>query len=268
MLSEADLRYVGTQRPDPRPGPTRENDNAPSGGDASQLGHHIASQCAEWVRPSARAREKQWRGGETDGTRGHVRHRTRTRARRAAYAEHVRFFGGRRRAEEDSGLRSVVEQVLVRELAPKSYPSHDVLRPLDPLRLRAALLGLGIDAAQTLEDESRWVWQGREFVARAVGEETEILDLRAAWPRMPAIERLTDLWRVCNAWNADRVWPTAHVRVDDDGSVVVAARVSLDLEPGVTDGQLDHLLRTAIGSTQTFLDAVDDAFPDPVADTP
>lgn len=180
----------------------------------------------------------------------------------------MRFFGGRRRAPEDSHLQSVVEEVLVRELGHAAPVSNDPVRPLDSDRLQARLLNLGINAAQDLDLNLTWSWRGREFTARAVGDTTEVLDLRAVWPRTPTIERLKEFWALCNSWNAERVWPSAHVRVGDDGEVLLCSRVSTDLEVGVSNAQLDHILRTAIGSTLAFFDAVDAAYPDPVSEAP
>ncbi|WP_172829060.1 type III secretion system chaperone family protein [Paraoerskovia marina] len=180
----------------------------------------------------------------------------------------MRLFGGRRRTPDDAGLRSAVEDVLVRELGRLPDAGNDRLRPLDVDRLHARLLHLGINAARDVEDDLVWSWRGREFTVRAIGADTEILDLRADWPRTPTIDRLAEFWRLCNAWNAERVWPTASVRVDDDGEVLLGGRVSIDVETGVSEAQLDHLLRTAIGSTVAFFDAVDGTYPDPIAEAP
>jgi len=111
-------------------------------------------------------------------------------------------------------------------------------------------------------------WNNRLFYFLVFGENAEVLQVRARWNREVNIERLEEILDLCNAWNAERVWPKAYVRVLDNGTVNVMAESSHDLEQGVTDAQLDRLLACAIGTTTLFFDEVDRLYPDPAASAP
>lgn len=111
-------------------------------------------------------------------------------------------------------------------------------------------------------------WNGRLFYFLVLGEHDEVLQVRARWNREITIERLEEILELCNAWNTERIWPKAYVRVLDDGSVNVMAESSHDLEQGVTDEQLARLLACAIGTATLFFDAVDECYPDPAAQAP
>lgn len=112
------------------------------------------------------------------------------------------------------------------------------------------------------------LWNTRLFSFYLYGDDGEILQVRGTWNREFSIERIAEVLEFCNEWNGQRVWPKAFVRVRDDGMVHLVADVSTDLEHGVNDEQLDHLMRTALGAGNAFFDAVDDLYPDPVAEAP
>ena len=112
------------------------------------------------------------------------------------------------------------------------------------------------------------LWNTRLFSFFLYGDDSEILQVRGTWNREISIERIAEVLEFCNEWNGLRVWPKAFARVRDDGMVHLVAEVSTDLEHGVNDDQLDHLMRTALGAGNAFFDAVDDLYPDPAAEAP
>ena len=111
-------------------------------------------------------------------------------------------------------------------------------------------------------------WNSRLFYFIVFGEHQEVLQVRARWNREVNIERLEEILDLCNAWNTERIWPKAYVRVLDNGSVNVMAESSHDLEQGVTDAQLARLLACAVGTATLFFDAVDELYPDPAGQAP
>jgi len=111
-------------------------------------------------------------------------------------------------------------------------------------------------------------WNNRLFYFLVFGERDEVLQVRGRWNREVSIERLEEILDLCNAWNADRVWPKAFVRVLDNGTINVMTESSHDLEQGVTDAQLARLLACAVGTGTLFFDEVDGFYPDPAAQTP
>jgi hypothetical protein len=112
------------------------------------------------------------------------------------------------------------------------------------------------------------LWSTRLFSFYLYGDDDEILQVRGTWNREISIERLTEVLEFCNEWNGLRVWPKAFARVLDDGMVHLVAEASTDLEHGLNDDQLDHLMRTALGAGNAFFDAVDGLYPDPAAEAP
>lgn len=111
-------------------------------------------------------------------------------------------------------------------------------------------------------------WNNRLYYFLVFGERHEVLQVRARWNREVNIERLEEILDLCNAWNAERVWPKAYVRVLDNGTINVMAESSHDLEHGATDAQLSRLLSCAIGTGTLFFDEVDRLYPDPAAEAP
>lgn len=150
--------------------------------------------------------------------------------------------------------------------APEQSPSWPT--PLSPDRVAAWFARNGFGWFVDDDGDLGGLWRGRLFYFFCFGERSEILQVRGQWNREIAIERLGEVLELCNAWNADRIWPKAYARVSDDGMVHVTCEVATDLEHGVTDDQLDHLLRSAVGSASAFFDAVDEAYPDPASVAP
>lgn len=140
--------------------------------------------------------------------------------------------------------------------------------PLAPDRVAAWCARYGYSWFVDDDGDLGGIWRGRLFYFFCFGERSEILQVRGQWNRELAIERLPEALELCNAWNADRVWPKAYARVRDDGMVHVTCEVATDLEHGVTDAQLDRLLHGAVASITAFLDDVDEVYPDPAASAP
>ncbi len=112
------------------------------------------------------------------------------------------------------------------------------------------------------------MWHGRLFYFLLFGAHDEILQVRGQWNREIALERLEEILEFCNEWNADRIWPKAYTRVRDNGMIQVFTEVTVDLEHGVTDGQLDQLLQCGLSTGSMFFDALDEFYPDPARQAP
>jgi hypothetical protein len=81
-----------------------------------------------------------------------------------------------------------------------------------------------------------------------LGASGELLQVRTVAATTFSIDDVPLLYRFCNAWNHDRLWPKAFVHVNDDGSVRVCGEVVTDLERGVTTHQLDQLISCGIST--------------------
>ncbi|MGO1318300.1 MAG: YbjN domain-containing protein [Cellulomonadaceae bacterium] len=112
------------------------------------------------------------------------------------------------------------------------------------------------------------LWRSRPFSFLLLGEHEEILQVRAQWNREVTIERLEEVITFCNDWNADRIWPKTYVRVGDDGMIRLCAELSIDVEDGIDDDQLDQFLTGGIGSATLFFDALSELYPDPAEAAP
>lgn len=199
----------------------------------------------------------------------------------------VRFFGPRRHeaAEEgdqtgrraprtggpelsDDELRAQVEGVLLRELADGLEDPATVPGPLTRDRVTDWLTASGFSYFVDSEGDIGGIWHGWLFHFLVVGEGSEVLQVRGQWHRDLAIERLEEILEICNSWNAEWIWPKAYVCVRDNGAVLVYAEVTVDLEHGVSDDQLDQLLQCGLTTGSMFFEHLDDVYPDPLRYAP
>lgn len=111
-------------------------------------------------------------------------------------------------------------------------------------------------------------WQLRMFLFVLYGETPAFLQIRGTWSREASIERLDEILDFINDWNTERIWPKAYARVRDDGAVSVSAEVAVDLEKGGNDAQIRQVIRCGLASGTSFFDALDERYPDPVAQSP
>jgi hypothetical protein len=181
----------------------------------------------------------------------------------------VKFFGSRRassRSAEELGeaeLRARVESVLA-----SAVGRAPDLEPLTRDRIVAWLEDSGFTYFIDSDGDVGGVWHGWMFYFLALGEHGEVLQVRGQWHRALTIERLEEVLEVCNEWNAERIWPKAYVRVRDDGTVVVCADVTVDVEHGANDDQLDQLLQCGLTTGSMFFEHLDEVFPDPLLGAP
>lgn len=141
-------------------------------------------------------------------------------------------------------------------------------RPMSRARIEAWCRAEGFVYFVDSEGDLGGLWNNRLFYFLVLGDHDEVLQVRARWNREASIERLEEILEMCNAWNTERVWPKAYVRVLDNGTVNIFAESSYDLETGVTDAQLARLLSCAVGTSTMFFDEVDARYPDPAAQAP
>ncbi|WP_307864837.1 YbjN domain-containing protein [Myceligenerans salitolerans] len=199
----------------------------------------------------------------------------------------MRFFGPRRReaAEEgdptgrrtprtgspelsDDELRSQVEGVLLRELTDGLDDPTRVPTPLSRERVTSWLAESDFSYFVDSEGDIGGMWHGWLFHFLVVGEGSEVLQVRGQWHRDLSIERLEEILEICNDWNAEWIWPKAYVCVRDNGAVLVYAEVTVDLEHGVSDEQLDQLLQCGLTTGSMFFEHLDEVYPDPLRSAP
>lgn len=198
----------------------------------------------------------------------------------------MRFFGshredgpsgpGRGRARDggttpepaDDELRAQVEGVLLRELGGAVPDVDDLPTPLSRERVTDWLADSGFAYFVDSDGDVGGLWHGWLFYFLLVGHQEEVLQVRGQWHRYLSIERLEEILEFCNAWNAERIWPKAYVRVRDLGDVHVYTEVTVDLEHGVTDTQLEQMLQCGLTTGSMFFEALDEHYPDPLRSAP
>jgi hypothetical protein len=172
---------------------------------------------------------------------------------------------------DDAALHASVEGLLLRELGGTMIADieHDKIpSPLHRARVLEWIADAGYSYFLDAEGDVGGMWHGRLFYFLLFGSHTEILQVRGQWNRDITIERLEEILEFCNEWNADRIWPKAYTRVRDNGMVHVFTEVTVDLEHGVNDDQLDQLLQCGLSTGSMFFDALDEFYPDPARSAP
>jgi hypothetical protein len=138
------------------------------------------------------------------------------------------------------------------------------LPPLHRSRIEAWLGANGFTYFTDSDGDLGGLWNGRLFYFLVLGVDREVLQVRGQWNRDATVDRVPDLLDLCNRWNSDRIWPKAYLRVRDDGGVIVCADMTVDVEHGLTDDQLDQLLQCGLATGGAFFDELDGSFPDPL----
>ncbi len=151
---------------------------------------------------------------------------------------------------------------------PRTDVDASLTRPLTAERVREWLRGRGYAWFVDMDGDTGGLWHGRMFYFLTLGDDRQILQIRAQWNRSFSIERLTEVLDVCNTWNTERIWPKAYVRVRDDGSVHAICELATDLGAGVTDDQLGQLLGCGVSTAGVFFDELDSRYPDPAGQAP
>jgi hypothetical protein len=144
----------------------------------------------------------------------------------------------------------------------ESRPDAATLAALSFDRVKAALEAMGAWHFVDSDGDLGGRWSGNDFYFFLGGDQHEVLTVRGYWwARLPG-DRFEEVARVVNDWNRDHFWPTAYIRVDDEGNVRANTRVTIDWEDGVTDAQLIRQIRTGTGTGCQFFEELDRAFPD------
>jgi hypothetical protein len=187
----------------------------------------------------------------------------------------VRFFGSRRtsrtsgpRADDvDVDLSSTdLEAVLLAGGVGRVTGARP--SPVTRERVSAWMDACGFTYFVDSDGDLGGLWHGRLFYFLVLGDEGEVLQVRGQWHREASIERLGEILELCNAWNADHIWPKTYARVRDDGAVVVCAEVTVSLEHGASDTQLGQLLHCGLSTGAMFFEQLDQYFVDPLRTTP
>jgi hypothetical protein len=132
----------------------------------------------------------------------------------------------------------------------------DEIRPITQERLIRLLDLQGWHHQIDDEGDLGGVWNGNSFYFLLIGQDHELLQvLGYLRPRVPAEDR--DALRVfIEDWHRDHFWPKCYFVEDpDEGSLRLAASVTVDYEQGATDAQLMQHIMCGLGTAGQVFDA-------------
>lgn len=133
-------------------------------------------------------------------------------------------------------------------------------KPLSAQRVTAFLEDRGYRFAVDEDGDLTGTWDGHRFWFLILGDEQEIVQVRGRWWRSLPLEQRKSAMLAVNDWNRERIWPKAYLR-EESGALAVYSEVSADLEPGVTDAQLDQVLSCGLGTGVQLFAALDALLP-------
>lgn len=105
-------------------------------------------------------------------------------------------------------------------------------------------------------------WDGHLFFFLIYGTSSDALKVQARWSRVIPQQKRPELLEAVNEWAGRAPWPTSWLSDSrEDGTLELFAQVATDLHVGVTDGQLEWLIKCALVSTLNFFDFLDEQVP-------
>lgn len=138
-----------------------------------------------------------------------------------------------------------------------------ICAPLRQERLIAWLKGRGVSYFLDNNSELGTLWPSGTIHFLQHGQRDEYLNVRCGWHRQVAIENVNYMHRFLNDWNTKNSWPSAHLRIWDDGRVQITGHVNIALGAGVSDSQIHSIMEMAISTSRKFFVALEELFPDP-----
>lgn len=150
-------------------------------------------------------------------------------------------------------------------LSPPPLAFTALPRPVDRDRIGQCLTARGYRYVVDPDGDLTGTWNAHRFWFLLLGEERDVVQVRGRWARtLPPDQRRPALLAL-NDWNRERIWPKSYLR-EEEGRLAVYAEVSVDLEAGATDDQLDQILTCGLGTGVQLFKALDNQVPgdDPV----
>lgn len=145
-------------------------------------------------------------------------------------------------------------------------PRPQVPRQVDVTRVLRTVQGLGL--RHFVDDEGDVGIPWRYVTVHVVFQDTRAVQLRGAWHRVASIEFLKELRAFVEEWNLSKIGPKAYVTVCDSGTVRLHGEVTLPLEGGLSDAQLEEFILTGCRLVVALMSSAEEVFPDPLHGAP
>jgi len=127
--------------------------------------------------------------------------------------------------------------------------------PVTIERIGAQLRAHGYRFTTDEDGDLTGIWDDNQFWFILGGAAQEVLQVRGRWRNSVPAHDHTAAMLAVNDWNRDHLWPKAYFR--DEGEIALYAEVSIDLECGVTDTQLQDILACGLVTTVQFFTEID-----------
>lgn len=134
--------------------------------------------------------------------------------------------------------------------------------PVDVDRIMERVRALGLRFF--IDDEGDIGIPWRYVTVHVIFQDVRAVQLRGVWHRIADTEHLAELRSLVEEWNATRIGPKAYLTISDGGVVRLHAEVTVPLEEGLTDNQLEDFLFTGCRLIVALMREAEEQFPDPV----
>jgi len=149
---------------------------------------------------------------------------------------------------------------------PDAEPTGPGLAPLSQQRVIDQLDAKNFTYSLDDDGDLGGIWDDHVFYFFLLGADREFLQVRGRWAREVGLDQVPALLAAVNAWNTDKLWPKAYVRVDGTDVGVYAEHV-VDYEHGLTDQQLELHMACGISTTLQLFEHLDELYPAAVAES-
>ncbi|MCL2090663.1 MAG: YbjN domain-containing protein [Micrococcales bacterium] len=133
-------------------------------------------------------------------------------------------------------------------------------QPVDRDRIGQCLTRRGYRYVVDPDGDLTGTWNAHRFWFLLLGDERDVVQVRGRWARTLTTAQRRPALLALNDWNRERIWPKSYLR-EEEGRLAVYAEVSVDLEAGATDDQLDQILTCGLGTSVQLFKALDNQVP-------
>ncbi|MCL2466215.1 MAG: YbjN domain-containing protein [Micrococcales bacterium] len=132
--------------------------------------------------------------------------------------------------------------------------------PVDHDRIATCLRGRGYSFVVDADGDLTGSWNTHQFWFLLLGDDADVVQVRGRWARTLTLRQRRPALLALNDWNRERIWPKSYLR-EEDGRIAVYAEVSVDLESGANDDQLDQIITCGLGTGVQLFKALDNQVP-------
>lgn len=128
------------------------------------------------------------------------------------------------------------------------------VRPVTVERIEKVLAARGYAFVEDPEHPEvlRARFDDHRFQFSLSSESHAVLQVRGRWKRSVDTARKSEMLRLCNEWNMNRVWPKVYARREADGVVGLYGELAADFRSGATDAQIDRAIDCGLHTVISF----------------